>query len=302
MALNRAQHRKQLTEGLNTVFGMEYKRHPEQWKGIFDIERSEKAYEEDVLNVGLGAAQVKPEGGAFAYDEGAEAWVARYNHITVALGFAITEEAEEDNLTGSLGARYAKSLARSLQHTKEVTGANILNNGFSASFTGGDNKALFATDHPIWAGGSASNTFSTPADFSETSLEEALIAIANFKDDRNIPIVTRALKVIGAPDLTFVAERVLKSNLRPGTGDNDINAVRSLGRIPQGFVENHRLTDTDAWFIKTDCPDGLKHFIRKNVQRGMEGDFDTGNMRYKARERYSFGWTDWRGAFGSPGV
>lgn len=302
MAMNRAKFRKQLQEGLNTVFGLTYKRHKEQWKAIFKVETSRKAFEEDVLIVGLGAAPNKNEGGAVAYDEGAESWVARYNHETVALAFAITEEAEEDGLYGSLGAKYAKCLARSMQHTKEVKGSNVLNNGFDAAFPGGDDVALFATNHPLWGGGVQSNKLATPADLSEASLEEAFIQIGDWVDDRGIPVDISAKKLIIPTDLQFTAERLLASTQRPGTADNDVNAVKSTGSLPGGYETNQRLTDPDAWFIITDCEDGLKHFKRVKMKRKIEGDFETGNMRYRARERYSFGFSDYKGAFGSEGA
>lgn len=302
MALNRADFRKQLQEGLNTVFGMAYKSYAEEWRGIFSVETSRKAFEEDVLMAGFGAAPVKGEGSAVEYDEGAESYVSRYNHETIALAFAITEEAEEDGLYGALGAKYAKALARSLQHTKEVKGANILNNGFSASFIGGDGVSLFSTAHPLWGGGVQSNKLATPADLSEAAIEEAMIQIADWVDERGIPIAVMAKTLIIPTDLMFIAERILKSSGRPGTADNDLNALKSKGAFPGGVDVNHRLTDPDAWFVITDCPDGLKHFVRKKVSRGIEGDFETGNMRYKARERYSFGWSDYRGAFGSEGA
>jgi hypothetical protein len=300
--MNRARFRKQLQEGLNTVFGLEYRRYEQEWRPIFDTENSSKAYEEDVLLAGLAGAPVKPEGAPVAYDSGGEAFTSRYVHETIALAFAITEEAEEDNLYGSLGQKYSRALARSMQHTKEVKGAAVLNNGFSASFPGGDGVALFSTAHPLWGGGTQANTFTVQADLSETSLEEALIAISKFVDERGIPVAVRAQKLVVPPDLMFVAERILMSPYRPGTADNDINAMKNMGMIPGGCHKNHRLTDTNAWFVKTDCPDGMKHMNRKNIQRGLEGDFETGNMRYKARERYSFGWSDYRGAFGSSGV
>lgn len=302
MALNRADFRKQLQEGLNVVFGMAYKSYPEEWRGFFAVNTSKKAFEEDVLMAGFGAAPTKDEGSAVEYDEGAESYVARYNHETIALAFAITEEAEEDGLYGALGAKYAKALARSLQHTKEVKGSNVLNNGFSSSYLGGDNVALFATNHPLWGGGTQSNKFSTPADISEASLEAALIQIGDWVDERGIPIAVQAQSIVIPTELQFIAERILKSPYRSGTGDNDANAMKNMGSFPKGVKINHRLTDADAWFIITDCPDGLKHMVRKKVSRGIEGDFETGNMRYKARERYSFGWSDYRGAFGTEGA
>lgn len=301
MAMNRARFRKQLQEGLNTVFGMEYKRYPEEWRQFMTVETSRKAYEEDVLLVGFGGAQVKPEGSGVAYDAGAESWVARYHHETIALAFAITEEAEEDGLYGRMGQKYARALARSLQHTKEVKAAAILNNGFDSNFPGGDGKELFALDHPLWGGGVLKNEPDTPADLSETALEDAHIRISEWTDDRGIPIQAMARKLVVPPELCFEAIRLLESQYRPGTADNDVNAAKSAGYLPEGFAKNHRLTDPDAWFLVTDVPDGLKHMSRLAVRRGVEGDFETGNMRYKARERYSNGWTDPRGAFGSPG-
>jgi len=299
--MNRSNFRKQLQEGLNTVFGMAYKSYPEEWRQIFEVTNSNKAYEEDVLMAGLGAAPVKAEGGGVSYDEGAESYVSRYNHETIALAFGITEEALEDGLYGNLGAKYAKALARSMQHTKEVKGANILNNGFSGSYLGGDGVALFSTAHPLWAGGTLANTFSTQADLSEASLEEALITIHDWTDERGIPIAADAKKLVIPTDLQFIAERILMSPYRSGTSDNDVNAMKNMGFFSGGVAVNHRLTDADAWFIVTDCPDGLKHMSRVKLKRGMEGDFESGNMRYKTRERYSFGWSDWRGAFGSSG-
>jgi hypothetical protein len=301
MAMNRANFRKQLQEGLNAVFGMEYKRYPEEWRKLFDVGSSKKAYEEDVLLAGLGAAQVKGEGAGVAYDEGAESYVARYVHETIALAFAITEEAIEDGLYGELGAKYSRALARSMQHTKEVKGSNVYNNGFSASYPGGDGVALFSTAHPLWGGGTLSNKLATPADLSEAALEEALIQISEWTDERGIPIAAQAKSLHIPTELQFIAERILMSPYRSGTGDNDINALKSAGALPGGVHINHRFTDPDAWFIRTDCPDGLKAMQRVAIKRGVEGDFETGNMRYKARERYSFGWSDWRGAFGSEG-
>lgn len=300
--MNRTDFRRQLQEGLNTVFGLEYQQYPEEWRDIFDVETSAKAYEEDVLMVGLGAAPVKPEGTAIQYDDGGESYVARYNHETVALGFAITEEAEEDGLYGSVGQKMARSLARSLLQTKEVKGANVLNNGFSASFTGGDGVALYSTAHPLFGGGTLSNRLATPADLSEAALEEMAILISEWTDDRGIPMTAQIEKLILPVELQFVAARILMSPYQPDTGDNNINALFKLGTIRQGFSINHRLTDPDAWFLKTNVPDGLKHFARKAVSGGVEGDFETGNMRYKKRERYSFGWSDWRGTAASEGA
>ena len=302
MALNRALFTKQLNLGLNTVFGMEYDRYPEQWRAIFSVEQSQKAFEEDVQMIGFGAAPTKAEGAMINYESGREGFVSRYVHETVALAFSITEEAEEDGLYGSLGAKYARALARSMQHTKEIKGANILNNATNAAQLGGDGKTLLATDHPLGGGGSASNKLATAADLTETSLESLLIQISEAKDDREIPIALTGQKLIVPPSLVFIAERILKSNLRPGTADNDINAMRSMGMIPGGVVVNQRLTDPDAYFIMTDCPDGMKHFVRAPIKKAVEGDFETGNLRYKVRERYSFGFTDWRSIYGSEGA
>lgn len=299
--MNRAQFRKQLQRGLNAVFGLEYRRYPEQWKDIFDVESSDKAYEEDVLMAGLGAAAVKPEGQGVTYDGGGESYVSRYVHETIALAFAITEEAVEDGLYGNLSSKFSKALARSMQHTKEVKGANILNYADNSSYLYGDGKKLLATDHPLYNGGTQSNRPTTMADLSEATLEDALVAISNFVDDRGIPVAAGAKRLIVPPALQFVAQRLLFSDFRPGTADNDVNAMKSMGMLPGGFSVNQRLTDTNAWFIKTDVPDGLKHIKRIAVQRGVEGDFETGNMRYKARERYSFGASDFRGVYGSTG-
>jgi hypothetical protein len=299
--MNRARFRKELQEGLNTVFGLEYRRYEQEWRPIFATENSQKAYEEDVLLAGLAGAPVKAEGAPVSYDQGGEAFTSRYVHETIALAFSLTEEAEEDNLYGSIGSKYSRALARSMQHTKEVKGAAVLNNGFDANFPGGDGVELYSTAHPLFGGGTQANTFSTQADLSETSLEEACIAVSKFVDERSIPIAVRVQKLIIPPDLEFVAERLLSSPYRPGTADNDVNAMKNLGKVPGGAFKNHRLTDTNAWYLLTDCPDGLKHMVRKNIQRGLEGDFETGNMRYKARERYSFGWSDYRGTFASSG-
>lgn len=299
--MNRALFKRQLQVGLNSVFGLEYRRYPEQWRAFLDVESSDKAYEEDVLQVGLGAAAVKQEGTGVSYDAGGESWVQRYVHETIALAFAITEEAVEDGQYGNIGQKYARALARSMQHTKEVKGANLLNNGFSTSFPIGDAAALFSTAHPLWGGGNGANKASVDGDLSEAALEDALIAISNFTDDRGIPMSCTAQKLIIPPALKFVAQRLLFSDFRPGTTDNDLNAIKSMGLLPGGFSVNQRLIDSNAWFIKTDCPDGMKMMQRTKMQRGVEGDFETGNMRYKARERYSIGATDWRGAYGSQG-
>jgi len=283
------------------VFAMEYDRYPEQWRDIYSIEQSMKAFEEDVQMIGFGAAPTKAEGAAISYDSGKEGYTARYVHETIALAFSITEEAEEDGLYGSLGAKYARALARSMQHTKEIKGANILNNATTSS-VGGDGKTLLATDHPLGGGGIASNKLSTAADLSETSLESLLIQISTAVDDRSIPIALTGQKLIVPPQLVFVAERILKSNLRPATADNDINAMKNMGMIPGGVAVNQRLTDPDAYFVMTDCPDGMKHFVRSPIKKAVEGDFETGNLRYKVRERYSFGFTDWRAIYGSEGA
>ena len=301
MALNRALFTKQLNLGLNTVFGMEYDRYPEQWRAIYSVEQSQKAFEEDVQMIGFGAAPTKAEGAMINYDSGREGFVSRYVHETVALAFAITEEAEEDGLYGSLGAKYARALARSMQQTKEVKGANVFNNATGTS-VGGDGVSLLNSSHPLGGGGTASNKLATAADLSETSLESLLIQISEAVDDRSIPVALSGRKLAVPPQLVFIAERILKSNLRPGTADNDINALRNMGMIPEGVVVNQRFTDPDQYFILTDCPDGMKHFVRAPIKKAVEGDFETGNLRYKVRERYSFGFTDWRGVYGSEGA
>jgi hypothetical protein len=299
--MNRAQFAKELQLGLNTVFGLNYDQHAECWPEHLDIETSRKAYEEDVLSAGLGAAQVKPEGSGVAYDEGRDAYVSRYYHETIALAFAITEEMVEDGLYGSVGSRFSGELAFSMQYSKEVRGADILNNGFNSSFPGGDGVQLFATTHPLAGGGTFSNCLATPADLSEAALEELLLLIADWTDERGKNVRIRTSKLIVPNALQFVAERILGTPGRPGTADNDINAIRSMNAIPNGYVCNPYLTDTNAWFLKTDCRDGLKHFVRVRMQRGMEGEFESGNLRYKARERYSNGWSNARGAAGSSG-
>ena len=301
MALNRALFTKQLNLGLNTVFGMEYDRYPKQWRSLYSTEQSMKAFEEDVQMIGFGAAPTKAEGAMISYDSGREGFVSRYVHETVALAFAITEEAEEDGLYGSLGAKYARALARSMQHTKEIKGANIFNNATTTS-VGGDGQALMNGSHPLGGGGTASNILATPADLSETSLETLLVQISQAVDDRSIPIALSGRKLAVPPGLIFIAERIIKSNLRPGTADNDINAMRNMGMIPEGVVVNQRFTNPDQYFILTDCPDGMKHFVRSPIKKAVEGDFESGNLRYKCRERYSFGFTDWRGVYGSEGV
>jgi hypothetical protein len=302
MAINRAQLVKELEPGLNALFGLEYSRYEQQHADIFDSENSDRAFEEEVMLSGFGQAPTKGEGAGVTYDSASEVWTARYNHETVAMAFALTEEAIEDNLYDKLSSRYTKSLARSMNYTKQVKGANVLNNGFSASYTGGDGVALLSTAHPTSSGGNVANKPSTDADLNETSLEAALIAISNFVDERGLKVNVQGRKLIIPSSLGFVAERLMMSNNRTATADNDINAVRSRGMLPEGYVVNNYLTDVDAWFIKTDAPNGLKHFQRAAMKTGMEGDFETGNVRYKARERYSFGWSDWRAVYGSTGA
>ena len=302
MAISRAQLAKELEPGLNALFGMEYQRYENEHAEIYDTVSSDRAFEEDVLLVGFGNAPTKVEGQGVSFDTASESYSARYTHETIALAFALTEEAIEDNLYDRLGARYTKALARSMAHTKQVKAASILNNAFNSSFTGGDGKELCATDHPLASGGTLSNELSTAADLNETSLENSLIDIANFKDDRDMILALRGMKLIVPTNLQFVADRLMDTPGRVGTSDNDINAVRNMGMIPEGYVVNHFLTDTDAFFIKTDCPDGFKHFERTPLSTAMEGDFDTGNMRFKARERYSFGFANPRAVFGSPGA
>ena len=302
MAISRQQLAKELEPGLNALFGLEYKQYENQHSEIFDTESSDRAFEEEVMLSGFGEAAVKPEGSGVQYDDANETFTARYTHETIALAFSITEEAVEDNLYDSVAKRYTKALARSMAQTKQIKAANILNNGFSSG-TGGDGQYLLDTDHPTIAAPSGlANEPSTAADLNETSLEAGLINIGNFKDERGFKIAARGMKLIIPADLQFTAERLMASNQRVGTADNDINAIKSKGMLPQGYVVNNFLTDTDAWFIKTDVPNGLKMFERAAIKTAMEGDFDTGNMRYKARERYSFGWSDWRGIYGSPGA
>jgi hypothetical protein len=302
MAMNRAQFAKMLEPGLNTLFGLEYDQYPPEWQAVFDTNTSQKAFEEDVLLEGFGNAPVKAEGAAISYDAASQQWTARYQHETIALAFSITEEAEEDGLYGSIAARYTKALARSMASTKEIKAANVLNNAFSGSgVTGGDGKTLCATDHPTRSG-NQSNTLATAADLSETSLEQMLIQIADMKDDRGLRIAAQGTMLVIPTAYSFVAERLLESQLRTGTADNDINAIRAGGYLPQGYHVMRRLSDSDSFFIMTDVPDGLKHFQRSPLKKGMEGDFETGNVRYKVRERYSFGFTDWRGIFGSEGA
>ena len=301
MAISRGQLVKELEPGLNALFGLEYKRYENQHLEIFDIENSDRAFEEEVMLSGFANAQVKPEGSGVVFDNAQETFTARYTHNTIALAFAITEEAIEDNLYDRLASRYTKALARSMANTKQVTAANFLYNGFSASYPGGDGVALFATNHPTIAG-TFQNTLTTAADLNETSLEQALIDINNFTDERGLKIAARGIKLIVPAQLQFTAERLMKSSQRTGTADNDTNAIRSMGLVQEGYVINNFLTDTDAFFIKTDVPNGMKQFVRAPIKTAMEGDFDTGNVRYKARERYSFGWSDPRGMYGSPGA
>ena len=302
MAISRAQLAKELEPGLNALFGMEYARYENEHAEIFETESSDRAFEEEVLIVGFGNAEVKTEGQGVNYDQASEGFTARYTHETVALAFSLTEEAVEDNLYDRLGARYTKALARSMAHSKQVKAANVLNNAFSSSFTGGDGVSLINTSHPLAGGGTLANRASTMSDLNETSLENALISISTFVDDRNLILALQGTKLIVPPQLQFVADRLLESPGRVGTADNDINAVRNMGLLPQGYAVNHFLTDTDAFFILTDCPDGFKHFERSPIATSMEGDFDTGNVRYKARERYSFGFSNPRAVFGSQGA
>ena len=302
MAISRAQLLKELLPGLNALFGLEYKRYGEEHKEIYETETSERSFEEETKLSGFSAAPVKNEGSAIAYDNAQEAFTARYTHETIALGFSITEEAVEDNLYDSLSARYTKALARAMSYTKQVKAAATLNNGFSASYVGGDGVALFSNAHPLVGGGTNSNIPGTPADLNETSLENAVIQIAAWTDERGLLIAARPRKLVIPPALQFVATRLLETKLRVGTADNDINAIENNGSIPEGYAINHFLTDTNAWFLTTDVPNGLKHFVRSPMSTGMDGDFDTGNVRYKARERYSFGWSDPLGMYGSAGA
>ena len=301
MAISRAQLLKELLPGLNALFGMEYSRYGEEHKEVFETESSERSFEEETKLSGFSAAPVKNEGSAIAYDNGQEAWTARYTHETIALGFSLTEEAIEDNLYDSLSSRYTKALARAMAYTKQTKAAAVLNNGFSSSYKGGDGVELFSTSHPLVSGGVNSNEPSTPADLNETSLEAAVIQIAGWTDERGLLIAAKPRKLIVPPQLQFVATRLLETELRVGTADNDVNALKTNGSIPEGYRVNHFLTDPDAWFLTTDVPNGLKHFVRSAMATSMDGDFDTGNVRYKARERYSFGASDPLGVFGSPG-
>ena len=301
MAISRMQLVKELEPGLNALFGLEYDRYENQDKEIFDTESSDRAFEEEVMLGGFANASVKPEGQGVTYEDAQETFTARYTHETVALAFSLTEEAVEDNLYDKLSTRYTKALARSMANTKQVKAANVLNRAFNNSYLGGDDKELCATDHPTLSG-DQKNELSTAADLNETSLEQALIDIADMKDERGLKIALRGMKLIIPVNLQFIAERLMKSSGRVGTADNDVNALKSMGMIPQGYTVNNFLTDTDAFFIKTDAPNGLKHFTRAPIRTAMEGDFDTGNVRYKARERYSFGVSDPRGIYGVEGA
>ena len=301
MAISRAQLLKELLPGLNALFGMEYASYGEEHKEFFEVETSERSFEEETKLSGFSAAPVKNEGQAIAYDNAQEAWTARYNHETIALGFSITEEAIEDNLYDSLSKRYTKALARAMAYTKQVKGAAVINNGFNSAYTGGDGVSLFSTAHPLVSGSTNSNTFTTQADLNETALEAATIQIAGWTDERGLLIAAKPRKLVVPPGLMFVAKRLLDTELRVGTTDNDINALKAMGTIGEGFKVNHFLTDTNGWYLLTDVPNGLKMFERTPLQNSMDGDFDTGNVRYKSRERYSFGWSDPLGAFGSSG-
>jgi hypothetical protein len=302
MAISRAQLLKELLPGLNALFGLEYAKYGEEHKEIYDTETSERSFEEETKLSGFSAAPVKNEGSAIAYDNAQEAWTARYNHETIALGFSLTEEAIEDNLYDSLSARYTKALARAMAYTKQVKAAAVLNNGFTAGYTGGDGVVLFSASHPLITGGVNSNIPSTAADLNETSLEAAVIQISLWTDERGLLIAAKPKKLIVPPSLMFVATRLLETELRVGTTDNDINALKNNGSIPDGYAVNHFLTDTNAWFLTTDVPNGMKHFVRSPLAQSMDGDFDTGNVRYKSRERYSFGWSDPLGMYGSAGA
>ena len=302
MAISRAQLLKELLPGLNALFGLEYARYGEEHKELYETETSERSFEEETKLAGFSAAPVKPEGQAISYDNAQEAWTARYNHETIALGFSLTEEAIEDNLYDSLSARYTKALARAMSYTKQVKAAAVLNNGFNSAFPGGDGQPLFSSAHPLVSGGTNSNIPSTAADLNETSLENAVIQIAAWTDEKGLLIAARPKKLVVPPALQFVATRLLETELRVSTADNDVNALKTNGSIPGGYTINHFLTDTNAWFLCTDVPNGMKHFVRTPMSTGMDGDFDTGNVRYKARERYSFGFSDSLGMYGSAGA
>ena len=302
MAISRAQLLKELLPGLNALFGLQYATYDQEHKEIYETETSERSFEEETKLSGFSAAPVKNEGSAISYDNAQEAWTARYNHETIALGFSLTEEAIEDNLYDSLSARYTKALARAMAYTKQVKAAAVLNNGFSAAYPGGDGVALFSNAHPLISGGTNSNVPTTPADLNETSLEAAVIQISLWTDERGLLIAAKPKKLVVPSSLQFVATRLLETELRVGTADNDINAIKNNGSIAEGYCVNHFLTDTNAWFLTTDVPNGMKHFVRSPLANSMDGDFDTGNVRYKSRERYSFGWSDPLGMFGSAGA
>jgi hypothetical protein len=302
MAISRAQLLKELLPGLNALFGLQYATYDQEHKEIYETETSERSFEEETKLSGFSAAPVKNEGSAIAYDNAQEAWTARYNHETIALGFSLTEEAIEDNLYDSLSARYTKALARAMAYTKQVKAAAVLNNGFSSNYLGGDGVSLFSASHPLITGGTNSNIPSTAADLNETSLEAAVIQISLWTDERGLLIAAKPKKLIVPSSLQFVATRLLETELRVGTNDNDINALKNNGSISEGYAVNHFLTDTNAWFLTTDVPNGMKHFVRSPLANSMDGDFDTGNVRYKSRERYSFGWSDPLGMYGSAGA
>ena len=302
MAISRSQLVKELEPGLNALFGLEYNRYENEHAEIFNSESSDRAFEEEVMLSGFGSAPVKSEGAGVTFDQATESFTARYTHETIAMAFAITEEAIEDNLYDRLAGRYTRALARSMANTKQVKAANVLNNAFDSNFTGGDGKPLCDLEHPLASGGVLRNELATAADLSETSLEQSMIDIAAFVDERGLKIAMQGVKLIIPKELQFTAERILRSPQRVGTADNDINAMASMGMIPQGYRVNHYLTDTDAFFIMTDAPNGMKMFVRSPIKTAIEGDFDTGNVRFKARERYSFGFSDPRGIFGSPGA
>jgi hypothetical protein len=302
MAISRAQLLKELLPGLNALFGLEYARYGEEHKEIYETETSERSFEEETKLSGFSAAPVKNEGSAIAYDNAQEAWTARYNHETIALGFSLTEEAIEDNLYDSLSGRYTKSLARAMAYTKQVKAAAVLNNGFTTGYNGGDGVPLFSASHPLVSGGTNSNIPTTAADLNETSLEAAVIQVAAWTDERGLLIAAKPKKLVVPPALQFVATRLLETELRVGTNDNDINAIKNNGSVSEGYAINHFLTDTNAWFLTTDVPNGMKHFVRTPLSNSMDGDFDTGNVRYKSRERYSFGWSDPLGMYGSAGA
>jgi hypothetical protein len=302
MAISRAQLLKELLPGLNALFGLEYARYGEEHKEVYETETSERSFEEETKLSGFSAAPVKNEGSAIAYDNAQEAWTARYNHETIALGFSLTEEAIEDNLYDSLSGRYTKGLARAMAYTKQVKAAAVLNNGFTTGYNGGDGVPLFSASHPLVNGSVNSNIPSTASDLNETSLEAAVIQIAGWTDERGLLIAAKPKKLVVPPALQFVATRLLETELRVGTNDNDITAIKNNGSVSEGYTVNHFLTDTNAWFLTTDVPNGMKHFVRTPLSNSMDGDFDTGNVRYKSRERYSFGWSDPLGMYGSAGA